>query len=90
MAHLSTAHLEATVKVLEHTVDNAAANHDTDPKSHLLAPSSHEVSHSILRGIFSNDYIEKMEASWHSTSSLMGCSLADLSLVGNFVIDRCK
>lgn len=67
MSHLSAAHLEATIKVLEHTVDNAT-NHGNDPKTHLHAPANHEVSHSILRGIFSNDYIEKMEATWHSKS----------------------
>jgi phosphatidylserine decarboxylase len=75
MSHLSAAHLEATIKVLEHTVDRAT-DHKSDPKTHLHAPANHEVSHSILRGIFSNDYIEKMEATWHSespSSASMGC-----------------
>jgi phosphatidylserine decarboxylase len=68
MSHLSAAHLEATIKVLEHTVDSAATNHQHDPQTTLLAPASHEVSHSILKGIFARDYIEKMEATWHSES----------------------
>jgi phosphatidylserine decarboxylase len=66
MSHLSYAHFEATVKVLEHTVDNAVTNHHHDPKQTIHAPAGHEVSHSILKGVFARDYIEKMEATWHS------------------------
>jgi phosphatidylserine decarboxylase len=68
-----TEHLEATIRVLEHTVDHAVSNHKDDPKSTLLRPADHETSHSWIHKFLPEEHIEQLEATWH---------------MGNFVIDR--
>jgi phosphatidylserine decarboxylase len=70
---LGIEHLEATVKVLEHTVDHTVSNHSADPKETLLRPADHEVSHALLARHFPHEYMESIESKWH---------------MGNFVIDR--
>jgi phosphatidylserine decarboxylase len=66
-------HLDATIQILEHTTNNAVANHGEDPKSTLHAPAGHETSHTLLHKFFPPEHIEKLEAKWH---------------MGNYVIDR--
>ncbi|KAH8648663.1 phosphatidylserine decarboxylase-domain-containing protein [Xylariales sp. PMI_506] len=73
MEHRSEAHLEAAVKVLEHTTDHAGENPQVDPKESLHRPASHIVAHSWFREHFGSEYLESLEASWH---------------LGNYVIDR--
>jgi phosphatidylserine decarboxylase len=68
-----TEHLEATVRVLEHTLDHAVSNHGEDPKSTLLRPADHQTSHSWVHKFLPEEYVENLEASWH---------------LGNYVIDR--
>jgi phosphatidylserine decarboxylase len=69
----SPEHFDATVQVLEHTVGNAVANHDVNPKAALQQPASHEASHSWMFKFFPESYVESIESTWH---------------MGNYVIDR--
>ncbi|KAK3935337.1 phosphatidylserine decarboxylase proenzyme 2 precursor [Diplogelasinospora grovesii] len=66
-------HLEATVKILEHTLNHAIANHSADPKETLHCPASHEVTHSWFERHFPKEHLESIESKWH---------------LGIYVIDR--
>src|ERR1700753_4083278 len=66
-------HLEASVRVLEHTLDHAVSNHGEDPKSTLLRPADHKTAHSWMHKFLPEEYVESLESSWH---------------LGNYVIDR--
>jgi hypothetical protein len=69
----SAEHYDATVKILEGTVDHASANHAADPKEHLHRPATHSVTHSFFDRFLPREHIEAIESRWH---------------LGNYVIDR--
>ena len=66
-------HLDATIRVLETTTDNAATNKTADPQATLLVPASHTVAHSWFQRFLPAEHIESIEARWH---------------MGNYVMDR--
>jgi len=66
-------HLEAKIKILEHTVDHAANNPGADPKDSLHRPANHSETHAFFALHMPHELIEAAETKWH---------------MGNYVIDR--
>ena len=69
----SEANFKASAAALDHLTNNAAQNHDSDPKAHLHEPAIHESSHSWLSRLFPVSSLEALEGGFH---------------MGNYVIDR--
>ncbi|QIX02501.1 hypothetical protein AMS68_008018 [Peltaster fructicola] len=65
-------HLDAAEGLLK-DITSKAAQPETDPKSHLHAPATHDSSHHLFRSVFPYKSLEDFENAWH---------------LGNYVIDR--
>ena len=64
---------KASAAALDTLTNNAAQNHDTDPKAHLHQPAINETSHAWLSRLFPASALDALEGNFH---------------MGNYVIDR--
>lgn len=66
-------HLEAIIKILESSTDQAVSNHGADPQETLLRPATHSASHGWFKRLLPAEQLDAIESRWH---------------MGNYVIER--